>query len=762
MPKKPVRSKVTQQEKNQSLLNDLLRVLNRGGELDRQIGEVLRLIQQATQFSAVGLRLASGDDWPYFEQRGFTDEFLCRENSLCASDGRGAIKRDSNGQAVLECTCGLVLSGRTDPSMACFTVHGSFWTNHSTDLLGLDADPRVNPRNRCIHAGYQSVGLFPIKAGQEIIGLLQLNDKSEGRFTPELIAYYENIAQNIGLALQRTRAKESLRKSEARLARSQEIAHLGSWELDLEKNELTWSDEVYRIFGLEPQEFGATYEAFLTHVHPEDRAVVDDAYSGSIKEGEDTYEVEHRVIRARTGEVRWVQEKCEHVRNPAGKIIQSLGMVLDITERKRAEAVVRESEAKYRSLFDHMLEGFAYCQMLFDKHGHPTDFVYLTVNEAFARLTGLENVIGRRVSEVIPGIRELHPEVFEIYGRVAATGNPEELEVDFKPLGLCLSIAVYSPAREYFVAVFHDITERKRAEAALLAANANLERIVQERTAELALRATQLRALAGELTLTEQRERSRLAKVLHDHLQQLLVAAKFRITILGRGGDAVIRQAVNEVEELVDESLSVSRSLTAELSPPILHEAGLNAGLQWLARRVADKQGLFVDLDLEDDGDLPHDIKALLFESVRELLFNVAKHAHTRSATVNVRRVDDHLQVIVADQGVGFDPATMLPPGRRAEDLDYSASGSGWNSWEACLRCRAYPARGVGSSYHYHFPQSRRKSQKTRESSCCPKPRSWRPDLPLLAGRSGSSSLMTMPSSARALQTFSAIRMTLW
>ncbi len=120
-----------------------------------------------------------------------------------------------------------------------------------------------------------------------------------------------------------------------------------------------------------------------------------------------------------------------------------------------------------------------------------------------------------------------------------------------------------------------DITERRKAEAELRQAHW-----------ELSSRATQLRALAGELTLTEQRERSRLAKFLHDHLQQLLVAAKYRTAVLGRAGDEVVRQATKEVEELIDESIAESRSLTAELSPPILHEAGLNAGLEWLARRM--------------------------------------------------------------------------------------------------------------------------------------------------------------------------------
>lgn len=142
---------------------------------------------------------------------------------------------------------------------------------------------------------------------------------------------------------ERKRAERALRDSEERLKRSQEIAHLGSWELDLANNELTWSDEVYRIFGLEPQEFPADYDAFLEHVHPDDRAAVDAAYTSSVREGSNSYESEHRVVRQSTGEIRWVHEKCQHVRDAGGRIVRSLGMVLDVTGRKQAEEQIRAS-----------------------------------------------------------------------------------------------------------------------------------------------------------------------------------------------------------------------------------------------------------------------------------------------------------------------------------------------------------------------------------------------------------------------------------
>ena len=91
-------------------------------------------------------------------------------------------------------------------------------------------------------------------------------------------------------------------------------------------------------FGLKPQEFGATYEAFLNAIHPDDRAAVDAAYSGSLQEGKDSYEIEHRVIRKHTGEIRVVHEKCNHFRDESGKIIRSIGMVHDITDQKKAGA----------------------------------------------------------------------------------------------------------------------------------------------------------------------------------------------------------------------------------------------------------------------------------------------------------------------------------------------------------------------------------------------------------------------------------------
>jgi PAS domain S-box-containing protein/putative nucleotidyltransferase with HDIG domain len=128
---------------------------------------------------------------------------------------------------------------------------------------------------------------------------------------------------------------------------------------------------------------------------------------------------------------------------------------------------LRESERQYRLLFGHLLNGYAHCRMILDEHGRPIDFVYLSVNAAFERLTGLKDVVGKPVSETIPGLRESNPELFASYARVAASGEPETFEVELESLGMWFFISAYSTEPGCFDAVFENITQRKRAEKEL-------------------------------------------------------------------------------------------------------------------------------------------------------------------------------------------------------------------------------------------------------------------------------------------------------
>jgi diguanylate cyclase (GGDEF)-like protein/PAS domain S-box-containing protein len=147
----------------------------------------------------------------------------------------------------------------------------------------------------------------------------------------------------------------------------------------------------------------------------------------------------------------------------------------DSGERRPTQEAMVESERRYRSLFENMLEGFAYCEMLFDQSGRPIDFVYLDVNIPFGKLTGLQNVVGRRFTEIVPGGKDSQPELFERYSRVALTGGSERFEIEIEALGMWFSISAYGAGKGRFVATFDNITERKQADEALLFKTALLE-----------------------------------------------------------------------------------------------------------------------------------------------------------------------------------------------------------------------------------------------------------------------------------------------
>jgi len=216
-------------EAREQLARAVLELLNRSDKAEATIRGILDLIKQTTGFEAVGIRLRQGDDYPYFVQQGFSSDFLLTENTLLAHDAQGGICKNKDGSPCLECTCGLTLSGRIDPTNPFFTPGGSFWTNNSVPLLDLppEQDPRLHPRNRCIHAGFLSVALIPLRAGQDIIGLLQLNDHRPNQFTLEIIQFFEGLSHSIGIALNRMQAVQQQNKLEHQLRQAAKMEAIG-------------------------------------------------------------------------------------------------------------------------------------------------------------------------------------------------------------------------------------------------------------------------------------------------------------------------------------------------------------------------------------------------------------------------------------------------------------------------------------------------------------------------------------------------------
>ncbi len=160
----------------------------------------------------------------------------------------------------------------------------------------------------------------------------------------------------------------------------------------------------------------------------------------------------------------WLYLNAVAIRDDGGRILGAVETLEDITRRKNAEDALRESREQYSSLFNSMLEGFAYCRMIYDNEGQPADWIYLSVNKAFEEITGLKNITGTEVTKAIPGIREAYPELFEVYGRVAQTGNPEQFDIYFSTVSKWLHISVYSPEKGFFFTVLVDITLHRKME----------------------------------------------------------------------------------------------------------------------------------------------------------------------------------------------------------------------------------------------------------------------------------------------------------
>jgi PAS domain S-box-containing protein len=327
---------------------------------------------------------------------------------------------------------------------------------------------------------------------------------------------------------------------------------------------------------------------------------------------------------------------------------------------KESEESLRRSESRFRGTFENAAVGIAHVDL---------DGRWLLVNHRLCEIVGYakEALLEKTLEDLThPDDRAAHIAQFDALARGEIDGYSVEqrcLHRDGRIVWVKLMMSLQDdPASgaRYSIAAVQDVTKLKDAERRLQAINATLEHRVAERTSLAEQRAAQLRALASELTLTEQRERRRLAQTLHDHLQQLLVTAKLRLAVTRRRASEDTREeSLRGVDELLDQAIDASRSLTMELSPPILYHAGLAAALEWLGRQMHQKHGLAVEVHADRDAEPEtEDWRVLIFQAVSELLFNVVKHADADSARVEMARTDDdRIRVTVSDPGVGFDPS---------------------------------------------------------------------------------------------------------
>ncbi len=268
---------------------------------------------------------------------------------------------------------------------------------------------------------------------------------------------------------------------EAQLRLAREVGGVGLFSVDLATQTVTATPEFFRTFGMEPRD-GMPPQAFERLVHPADLGIA--ANTESRLSGTVATDVQYRIIRPDTAEIRWIARKGEIERDEAGRPVRFVGVIRDITEQVQADEALADSEARYRTLFNSIDEGFCIIEFLDGPHGPLSDYVHVEANPAYAVHAGIANVVGQKLREMVPDEADGW---VELYGKVLRTGEPIRFERELVATGRHLELAAFriEPASRRQVAVlFQDTTTRKRAELALKKANDLLEARFQEALAE--------------------------------------------------------------------------------------------------------------------------------------------------------------------------------------------------------------------------------------------------------------------------------------
>jgi PAS domain S-box-containing protein len=666
----------------------LLRLLNDQNQTHELIRSLTGVLREWSGCEAVGVRLREGDDYPYFETRGFPPEFVRAENQLCQRDLDGQIVRDSVGNPVLDCMCGNILCGRFDPRLPFFTAHGSFWTNSTTDLLAStsEADRQARTRNRCNGEGYESVALVPLRHGKETLGLLQLNDHARGRFTPELIAFLENVGDQTAIALAQRKSQAALAASERRFRDVSAAAGEYLWETDAEARITFVSDRVVDILEYGPAELlGRTTLEFL------DPAEVDRVREFFLNQrssgtGFRNYEVRHLT---KSGRSVWLSVTALPTFGPDGALLGYRGTAMEITERKEAEQALCRSQQELR-----IRNQIARAFLTFE--GDETYREILRIVLATSGSThGALAILGEEGNMVVPVMtpgRDAWPPlgtdagqrvVFAVEGgggiwqravqtrRAACAESPTGIPAVHPPLAraVCVPI-VFQGAVIGVVGVGNKSTPYDAADLADLQAiadflapvlNARLERDRQEarrRTAEAALRESERHRLQAEKLAATARLAAQVAHEINNPLAGLkncfqLIKDAVPADHPNRMFADIADREINRIADIVRRAYELHRPQQETLRRVRVRDTIREVAT--LLEFACHEQQVRLETAIE-----PADFDAYLPEgALRQVLYNLAANAIAASYPAGVVVIEalgeaDKLRINVIDHGRGI------------------------------------------------------------------------------------------------------------
>ncbi len=477
---------------------------------------------------------------------------------------------------------------------------------------------------------------------------------SENPSREQLLQLNEALRREIE---ERTHIEEVLRQSQERLAMAQRIAHLGNWDWNILTNQLSWSDEIYRIFGFDPQTVPMTYNVFLSTVHPEDRELVKESVRRALYEGK-TYHLDHRIVLP-SNEVRIVHEHAEVTYDGTGNPIRMFGTVQDVTDTRRAEEAVRTSEELLRSILQALPVGV----WLLDEKGR-----ILSGNPAGLKIWG--------------GTRDLALSEFDAYkgwwpdsGKRLKSREWSAVRAITKGetvLGEVVEIESFDGQRKTIsnsavpvvgpgghirgaIVVAEDITERASFQKALRYSNALLESSREE-----------LRSLSAHLDEEVEEQRKLIAQELHDQLGQSLIASKIALNMLSldQPQHHQLRGQIGEIINLIDQTIQSVKRIALGLRPFVLDHLGLTAAIESELHKFEERTGIsWVSyLPQTESIQLAPVMSMSLFRIFEEALLNIQKHASATQVIVRLESRAGRLLLEIHDNGKGIDDARILAP----------------------------------------------------------------------------------------------------
>ena len=575
--------------------------------------------------------------------------------------------------------------------------------------------------------------VFPEAVGSDFEGAYQKAmtervTKTVEAFYPPLNAWFEARAypSDEGISVffknvtDRRRVEQALRENQADLNWAQSVGRIGSWRLNIQRNELLWSDENHRIFGL-PKGTPMSYETFLGIVHPEDRDYVDRKWTAALR-GE-PYDIEHRLIVGNS--VKWVRERAELEFDADGKLLGGFGITQDITEHKLADEALSKSEARFRLL----AETAAGLLAASDPQRHVNDlagrimnhldchcfFNFLVAEEQPGRLrlnawAGIPEEEAHRiewldygvavcgcvardgvriVAEHIPTTPDVRTELVKSYGIKAYACHPL-VGVNGRLLG---TLSFGTRSRETFSAEDLDLmkavtdqvavamvrmqNERdlRNSSEALRQANEKLEEKVRIRTQELedtvaALRneilvrkkiQAELHHLSRKSLEALEADRRTVARELHDSIGGSLAAIKLG---LEEAADQALREPVEGAASLetlashLADTIKETKRIAANLRPLAIDDLGLLATIDWYTRQFCQRyENIRVVRQIEvEEQDIPEEFKIVFYRVMQEAMTNAAKHSRADTVYIRLKKLASHFEFEVEDNGCGFNP----------------------------------------------------------------------------------------------------------